>query len=394
MPDSPPGFSIESLALPHEDPGELTRILKEFTDAYPTSDPIVQGLILQAVMALVEIRRLERIRATVRTEKVRTALLFWEQGNEDQVETYLQQFNRHPPSALVGLFRSAAGCRWALAFLERLQKLLNEEGTWYSDDMIGAIQIQGLSACLDDLYYSEQAFMTSIDCLAAQPAPKQKDIDRILDPAIIPKGLQDRDVPLWPRDPVECRARLQAMLDRETPRIRALEATLRVQYEDPSRAEAETMALAEVTKAEMQLLRAQRLHEQSYLQASTALLKFRKQIEASRGPGADPPYKNLRLACPPLEKPPAAPAPAPPIDEGPVVARSEHRSLRGTTVRARPSKRLIGWMKSATFTTARPGRFHLACTPKLRPSDRRQGREKPAEKRTRDFDVSPYGSSK
>ena len=102
MTDSPPGFSIPSLALPHEDPGELTRILKEFTDAYPSSDPIIQGLIVQAAMARVEIGRLERIRATVRTEKVRTALLFWEQGNEDQVETYLQQFNRHPPSALVG----------------------------------------------------------------------------------------------------------------------------------------------------------------------------------------------------------------------------------------------------------------------------------------------------
>src|SRR5258707_15527178 len=77
MPDSPPGFSIESLALPHEDPGELTRILKEFTDAYPASDPIIQRLIVQAAMARVEIRRLERIRATVRTDKVRTALLFW-----------------------------------------------------------------------------------------------------------------------------------------------------------------------------------------------------------------------------------------------------------------------------------------------------------------------------
>jgi hypothetical protein len=275
-----PGLPIEANALPDDDALEHRRLYNEWKSAYPNSDPIVQGLILQAVLALVEIRRLERVRATVRTEKVRTALLFWEQENEDHVERYLQQFNIHPPSALVGLLRSAAGCRWAVAFLERLQKLLNEEGTWYSDDVIGSIQIQGLSACLDDLYYSEQAFLTTIDCLAAQPAPKKKDIDRLLDPAIIPKGLQDRDVPLWPRDPVECRARLQAMLDRETPRIRLREATLRVQYEDPSRAEARTMALAEVTKDEMQLLRAQRMHEQSYLQASTALMKFSKQAAA------------------------------------------------------------------------------------------------------------------
>src|SRR5258707_3873827 len=80
MPDSLPDFSIESLALPHEDPGELTRILKEFTDAYPASDPIIQGLVLQAVIARVEIGRLQRISATVRTAKVRTALRFCEQS--------------------------------------------------------------------------------------------------------------------------------------------------------------------------------------------------------------------------------------------------------------------------------------------------------------------------
>ena len=305
----------------------------------------MQGLILQAVMALIEIRRLERIRATVRTEKVRTALLFWEQGNEDQVETYLQQFNHHPPSALVGLLRSAAGCRWALAFLERLQKLLNEEGTWYSDDVIGAVQIQGLSACLDDLYYSEQAFLTTIDCLAAQPAPKKKDIDRLLDPAIIPKGLQDRDVPLWPRDPVECRARLQAMLDREIPRIRAREATLRVQYEDPSRAEARTMALAEVSKEETQLLRAQRAHEQSYLQASTAIVKFQKKTAGERVKRRAADIEPGLLRMPPR---PASAAPRPETRN----PKSETRSPRSGAVLPRPGVMLL---RSGTVLP-RPGR--------------------------------------
>ena len=106
----------------------------------------------------------------------------------------------------------------------------------------------------------------------------------VLDRRNIPKALQERDLPQWPRDPDECRARLQALVDRELPRLRALEKMLRVQYEEPAKAEAQVMALAAVTKEDMQLLRAERIHEQSFHQAATALLKVRKPTAASRMP--------------------------------------------------------------------------------------------------------------
>ena len=276
-------FSIEALTLPHEDPCAPAQIVHEWATAYPDPDPIEQGYIDQAITALIEKRRIERIRATARTQKVRMAVLEWERAQEDLVADWLDEFNHHCPSALVGLLRSAAGCRWALKFWSKLARLLAEDGTWFGAYRIGAIQLQGHSACLSELYYSEEAFTTWIDCLACQPNPKQKDIDVILDRKCVPKALQDRDVPLWPRDPAECRARLQALVDREIPRLQALEATLRVQYEEPSRAEAQVMALASVTREDMDLLHAQRLHEQSYMQATTALLKVRKQTAAARG---------------------------------------------------------------------------------------------------------------
>ena len=380
MTDSPSGFSIQSLALPHEDPGELTRTLKEFTDAYPASDPIIQGLIVQAAMARVEIRRLERIRATVRTEKVRTALLFWEQGNDDQVETYLQQFNRHPPSALVGLLRSAAGCRWALAFLERLQKLLNEEGTWYSDDLIGSIQIQGLSACLDDLYYSEQAFLTTIDCLAAQPAPKKKDIDQILDPAIIPKGLQDRDVPLWPRDPVECRARLQAMLDREMPRIRLREATLRVQYEDPSRAEARDDGAGGGHQGRDTIAPGPAAARAVVPAGRDGALEVPQADRGIARAGGGPAYKNLRLACPPLETAAGRARPGPADRRGarggsvraPIPAWNDRE---GTSIEAPDRVHEIGHVHDRPATTVSPGMQAQAAAERPPARARKAGRK-------------------
>ena len=336
MTETPSGVSIETPRTDLEDPGERVQLLNEWLADYPNRSPIEQGLIDQAIDALIARRCMERVRATVRAEKVRTADLFWERTQQDIVARYLRQFGTHAPSALVGLLRSAMGCRWAIAFLERLQKSLVQDRTWVGFDKIGAIQIQGFSASIEDLRHSEAAYITWIDCLAAQANPKQRDIDLILDPAYVPKSLQDRDVPLWPRDPVECRARLQAMLDRELPRIKALEADLRVKYEDPSRAEARTMALAIVCKEEMQLLRAQRIHEQSYLQAVTALLKFRKSTAASRGPGAGRVLDESPLVVQPFAAPPRVPDPTRPRGDGPVVVRSEHRCLSGASFRKGP----------------------------------------------------------
>ena len=126
---------------------------------------------------------------------------------EDTVAKWLDHFNDHCLSALVGLLRSAAGCRWAIRCWTELDCELQTEGTWYGASQVGAIQLQGQSACLDELYFYEEAFTTYIDCLAYQPNPKQKDIDKALDRRNVPPALQEREVPLWPRNRDECRAR-------------------------------------------------------------------------------------------------------------------------------------------------------------------------------------------
>jgi len=282
LPDA--GFSIETLTLPHEDAAENRRFYNQWIAAYPSRDPIVRGFVRQAVVAQLEKRRLERVRAALRTDRVRTAVLFFEQQQEDEVAQSLALFNHNCEVGLRYLLRYGAGVRWAIAQWEKLQTKLAQDGTWYGADRIGAIQLQGLSASIDQLYFSEQAFRTWLDCFVAQPNPKQKDIDIILDPRNVPKSMQERDLKLWPGNPAASRARLQAIVDRELPRLRALEVTLRVQYDDPARAAAEDLALAQITKEEMSLLRAERMHEQSYNQAVSALLKVGKQTAALKAP--------------------------------------------------------------------------------------------------------------
>ena len=290
--------SAQTPTVPLDDPGERERLLSEWMAAYPGSDPIARGYIDQAVDALIDRRRLERIRATVRGDKVRTAGLFWERIQQDTVARDLHLFNTDPGAGLVRLLRTAAGCRTAIATWEAMAKNLAENNTWYGEDKMCSIQLQGFSACINELVYSEAAYLTWVDCLAAQPNPKQRDIDLILEPKRIPKSLRDRDVVVWPRDPVECRVRLKALLDRELPRLKALEADLRVKYEEPSKAEAELSALAFDNKAEMQLIRMQRIHEQSYHQATTALMKHRKQTAAMRRPAAEQPLDQSMLIPP------------------------------------------------------------------------------------------------
>jgi hypothetical protein len=121
---------------------------------------IERDLIDHAAQAQRERDECLRIRATLRAETLRTADRYWEEAQEDEVARLRRMFNVSPYRALVGLKRSAAGCRFLIARWEHLEKALAEQGTWYGAERIKAIQLQGLSALVDDLYLDEDAYMT------------------------------------------------------------------------------------------------------------------------------------------------------------------------------------------------------------------------------------------
>ena len=329
---SPLGLSLESLTLPLENLAEHERIYNRFMTAYPGADPIEQGYIDQAVAALIEKRRIERSLGVLRNDKVRTAELFFDRAQEDYVSKCKEIFSQRCEWAMREMTRTAAGCRWCIKMWVELDQKLKADGTWYGNEKYASIMLQGESAVLDLLRLSEVAYTTWVDCLVCNPNPKQDDIDKILDPAHVPKALLDRDVTLWPGNPAESRVRLHAIVDRELPRLRALEETLRVQYEEPARAEARQMALARISREETTLLRAGQMAEQSYQRAATALQKARKASAAAGPPVRRRPRRNqAAVGVSPVEpqpKPPGpAPAPHPHPESGPVTGRSAHRTL-------------------------------------------------------------------
>jgi hypothetical protein len=137
------------------------------------------------------------------------------------------------------------------------------------------IQMQGLSAVIEDLYFSEAAWETFRDCLAAQSNPQPRDIDMICAPDVVPRAIQDRGLPLWRPDPEVARARLRAIVDRALPPLVELEARLRVAVEEPSCAAARDQALARFEQDNRHLSDALRRQERSLIEAHRALAKHR-----------------------------------------------------------------------------------------------------------------------
>jgi hypothetical protein len=261
-----------------------------------------RGLIDQAVQAQGERAECLRIRTTLRAEVLRTAERYWDEAQEDEVARLRRMFNVSPSGAMVGLTRSAAGCRFLIAAWERLEKKLAEDGTWYGADRIDAILFQGFSAVVEDLYLSEQAYLTWVHCLAAQPNPKEPDIDLILEIGVMPKALQDRGEPVWPRDPSASRTALAELVARELPMLREREEYLRIHFEAPARAEAKEQALGRLAtrKEEVALLRAQRSHEEAYERACRALMTLRGKLGPTVPPQARP---GELLIAPPWKGP-------------------------------------------------------------------------------------------
>jgi hypothetical protein len=249
---------------------------------YGHGSPIESGLIDQAVAAEQDWRKCLRIRAALRADVVRTADRCWEEAQEDAVEGYRRLLDGDPRAAVVGLKRLAAGCCWLIVRWEYLQGKLAADGTLYGGDRIEAIQLQGLSAFVDDLYICEEAYLTWLHALAAQPDPKQPDINLVLDRQVMPKSIQDRGGDVWRPDPASSRAALAMIVMRELAFLRAREELLRVKYEEPARAEAREQALARLAcdKKEAALLRAQRGHEQSFQKACRTFLKVRAAQKA------------------------------------------------------------------------------------------------------------------
>jgi hypothetical protein len=208
---------METSVHTEADDSEVRRGLREWSPAGRRATPQEQGLIAQALFALDEIAHCKRIVGVLRADRARRADIRFVETLEDDVRDYEQMLGEDARTACVGLKRSAMGVRYLIARWERLERLLAGDGTWLGAARTEAIRLQGCCADLDQIYYSETAYQTWLDCLAAQADPKQRDIDLICQPDVVPKEVHDRGRPLWAPDRAASQVRLRAIVEQECP---------------------------------------------------------------------------------------------------------------------------------------------------------------------------------
>jgi hypothetical protein len=208
---------------------------------------IAADLADQAARARRDIDRIEHLRAILRAETIRTALYRFEAEQEAEVQRSKRLFRVESDDAVAALKKTAAGTRFLITYWEELARRLQADGTWYGTDRSMVLQLCGFSACVEHLYFEEDAYWLWVWALAAQPNPKPSDIELILRTDVMPQRLQDMGVAVWRPDPEEARARLHALVAETLPALRQHEAALRTRYEEPARAEAVERALSRLS---------------------------------------------------------------------------------------------------------------------------------------------------
>src|SRR5262249_38273347 len=159
-------------ALLTESAPELEARLDRWHQFYRPATPAEAELLDLMVLASTQFRRTAAALTETLNHRVRSAVFRFDCDQEDDVRRYRDMLESAPGAAIVGLKRSALGCRFLAGRWERLLGLLDEEGTWYGNDRDEAITYQGARAGAGHLHESEGAYLTWLYCLMAQPDPK------------------------------------------------------------------------------------------------------------------------------------------------------------------------------------------------------------------------------
>ena len=279
---------IENYALLTESATDLRGRLQEFYDFYRPTTPGECELLELAVMSSVQRRRVLGHQTEVVNHRIRTAVFDFDCAQEDEVQRYRAMLATSPGAAILGLKRSALGLRHLIIRWERLERLLQRDGTWYGGDRNEAINCQGARANPpESLSESEAGYLTWLYALMAQPAPKDKDFVAVGQECWTPPALYDRDPHDWQGERPVCRKILKDMVERELASLRRREQVLRTNYEDPARDGAEIRRQVLTSPEGSLLLRHERAHGLTYHRAYDALLKGRRQsFKTGWPPGA------------------------------------------------------------------------------------------------------------
>ena len=300
---------IESRALTETERDEARALIAQFDRPAEAGTPR-EGLVEIAVSSLLDYRRTQRLLATLRAETVRSADRRFLEAQQDRVLRCLVLLNESQCHAMIEFKRFAAGIRHILSRWERLEQAFLQDQTWYGNMVLEAIQMQGVSARMDELYFSEEAWLTWAYCHVAQANPDLREGELLWSPEVMPISIQENPPQPWPLTREYCQEQLRKLLASEIPPLRALEQKLRLEVEEPARAAAAELALAAISVQESRLVQQLQGDERSYQRAVAALEQARRRAESGLALSPDAAVA-MRISPALLTKYIPEPAPAP-----------------------------------------------------------------------------------
>jgi hypothetical protein len=281
-------LQIENYALLTESATDLRARLQEWYVYYVPPSPGICDLMEMAVMSSIQWRRVLGHTTEVVNHRIRTAFHDFNCAEEDQVQYYRTMLATSPGAAILGLKRSALGCRYLITRWERLESLLLRDGCWHGGDRNEAINLQGARADPPErLSESEAAYLTALYCLMTAPNTKDAQFAAIGQQSWTPSALYDREPRDWLGETPVCRKILFDMVQSELKELRQREHVLRTNYEEPARDGAELRRQVLTTPEGTLLLRHARTHEQTFQRAYGAMIKgWFQSLKTGLAPGA------------------------------------------------------------------------------------------------------------
>jgi hypothetical protein len=299
----------ETVVLPNESPAEFAALRDDWVGHYQPQTPGMKALVDRALMATVYQQRSTRYVTAALTQQMQGAAIRYEQQQEDVVAHYVGLLQDSPAAAVRGLRSTAAGCRWVIAELLSLQAELLAKGVWVTSRRQDATRLFGHRP--EEHKKDPLAFQLRYLNILSHGRPNEQTLAELRDRSCMPDtlhGLLAQDVPT----PQESREQLRKLVADELTQVRAEEARLRAELEEPALA-------AAVDKMSMlsgddlgKWLRYERMHDAMFHKAYNAL----ERGEAA--PANPDPTPTSTTPPTPAPEPPAEPASNP----GPVYGSS------------------------------------------------------------------------
>jgi hypothetical protein len=275
------GLRAETLALPGEDPEELKRISDDWVAYYQPRSPGERAAVDRCVYSHIQGLRCANFHAATVAEQVRKASFEWEWACEDEVERLKKMMKADPEEAVRLLKRSALGCRWMLSEWQYLAEALDQNGTWVNSQRDSAIRLCGSRPEAKTLAENEFAYYIRFFTLFTLEKPPAAVVDYLADPKNVPDTLRRMFDGTWGAEPEKAREFLRGTMAEQVADLTELEARLRTEIEEPSRAGAVERAKSLRGPDGVLLVRYARMHGAMYDRAYKELKEAEK--EAAKG---------------------------------------------------------------------------------------------------------------